>query len=1047
MLSQATPTPPQSYSPKSRGMQQQPRIIEAQPIVQSAGTATTPSNTQMPQELRADFDEAAVNPTVPHQQDSPTTVSKIDPQSTAKEIPNEHISPSQAAIRTSSPEPRRLPQNSGQDSPRDTPSLESFTQSQEGDDERSEESAPTSQDHPPRASSLYLKGLTTQKQNRSPRTPATIDNDGPTPAKETPLANPYFGSPKEVQTPRSATSSNKTPTQATFTDAGHPAIPTTTDGTSIQHLTGGQSSPRPISQPQSGFSAQVLANNRRSQEPEPDRRLSQDSEGTFHTAGSEGGLPETSSPTLQNAQNQRASLNTSSQVPTNMHMPLQSEALQSRSLNSPANFQNDRPDSVAYDSLNPRVPSRDHSWRGPSIDSDLGRTNLDHPPSPLTPRQPTNYGVSEQRDRTGPIHYGIDHDFDRPSETERSRSRSPSYSRHSRDTRRSQDSRPSLDPNILDHPAFRAVAEGNGMPAQFNSRQPTREQTFIPRQQTAEQMLVGGGPIEGKRSESKSRSRRGSRSSAFFKAFTSPSKSDHPPLPNASDSQASSSPRNSPATGDRRSKRLSLFRSRSGNTGSGSGNSRSKDIMVPQDASPRDPVTQVSRQADPTAPRRAEGDPYSKGVSSRLSKKLQRASTSAKPEPDSGKKKRFSAIGVSITHPLRSQSTDEYQTLFGGRKRQTSTLQSRVSPQQASEQSPSIQTQPRDLHNVVQPQRHEQHGYGPPRDEHVQPPREGYYAPGRQDGRSPQTADSYSSPNTGPRQSAQSYSRASDAPAYVQDSALRVRQLMSPVEQPPNATLPRTSATFPHRSPQHPSPNVPRSSSSHQTKPGEAFPQRPEHQSKPSGNPWTRFSSHSRSKSRPEQARPPSNEALSSPPPKPNAPAPPSNTPATRRRSFQNPIRSTSPPPPPPPPKDEWHRARPRDSSSRLSPSTINQQSSRHSPSPSQSPSPGPTSTQQRQSLPPLQTNVRNNNRSRNGGAVESGRMLTPEEKRKSRQMEIERSGIPPPQLQSPARDHVVHGYVQEEEGVEEEVDEEPVMSATSFPGQMWQPSYAHWDE
>ena len=64
--------------------------------------------------------------------------------------------------------------------------------------------------------------------------------------------------------------------------------------------------------------------------------------------------------------------------------------------------------------------------------------------------------------------------------------------------------------------------------------------------------------------------------------------------------------------------------------------------------------------------------------------------------------------------------------------------------------------------------------------------------------------------------------------------------------------------------------------------------------------------------------------------------------------------------------------------------------------------------------------------------------MLTPEEKRKSRQLEIERSSLPP---QSPARHVPTYVPAQEIE------DEEPVMSATSFPGQMWQPSYAHWDE
>lgn len=632
-------------------MQQRPKSIEAQPTAQSASTATTQSNVPTPQNVRADYDIAAAPiPTVPHQQESPAIASMINPEA-ANEIRYEHVSPNQAGIRTQSQKSQPMPQTSGQDSPRDTPSFESFSQSQEGDDERSEESAPTSHDHPPRASSLYLKGLTSQKSSRS--TPATIENNAPTLLEETQLANSYVGSPKQVQTPRSATSSNKTPTQATFTDVGHPAIPAvfpvTTNQTSIQHHRGAGSSPRSFFEPQSGFSAQNLANNHQSQEPKIDPRLSQGSEGTFHTAGSGDDRPETLSSTFQNTQNQETSLDTYSQVPTDLHMPQQSEALQTKSLDSPTDVQNDRSDTVAYNSLNPQEPSQDHVRRGPNIDSDLRRTNFDQPPSPLTPRQPTNNGASEQRGRIGPIHYGIDHDFDRPSEADRSRSRSPSYSLESYRKRRSQDSRPSLDPNILEHPAFRTVAEGNGMPAQF-----------YPRQQTAEEMLVGGPPTVGKRSESKSRSRRGSRGSAFFKAFTSPSKSDHPPLPHASDSQASSSPRYSPAIGDRRSKGLSLFRSRSGNIASGSGESPGKDNMAPPDASPRGYLTQAPRQADSMTPRRAEEDVSSKGVSSKLTKKLQRASTSVKPEPDSGKKKRFSALGVSIRLPLRSQFTYEY---------------------------------------------------------------------------------------------------------------------------------------------------------------------------------------------------------------------------------------------------------------------------------------------------------------------------------------------------------------------------------------------------
>ena len=388
-----------------------------------------------------------------------------------------------------------------------------------------------------------------------------------------------------------------------------------------------------------------------------------------------------------------------------------------------------------------------------------------------------------------------------------------------------------------------------------------------------------------------------------------------------------------------------------------------------------------------------------------------------------------------------NQITNLFQTLFGGRKRQSSTQQSLVSPQQSFQHSSPIQTQQREPYNSVQQQRSQQDDYRTPREDYIQPPHEGYYAPSRQNGESSQTAGAYRSPNSASRQNGQSHSRAPDPPAYVQDSALRVRQLMSPVEQPNTAILPRNS-TFPQRSPQHPSPGMFRSSRSNQTNTGGGILQTPEPQTKASGSSWTRFSTHSRSKSRQEQARTPSNGALSSPPLKHYAPAPPSNNAAAVRQSFQEPGREESPPPPPPPPKDDWHRTRPRDTSTLTSPRT--NQDTRHSPSPSQS-TPPHVSSHQRQSLPPLQTNMRSN-ASRNSAIIGSGRTLTPEEKRKSRQLEIERSTIPPPQA-PPARSNPP-AYEREEAGrVGDDDDAEPVMSATSFPGQMWQPSYAHWED
>ena len=608
-------------------MQQQPRSLEERPTLQSA---PTPSNVSRSQDLGASSDRNTPRP----------TVKIVDPESDAIEPPHEHVSPHETAVTKSSPESQPLPHSSAQRSPRDTPSLESFTQSQEGDDERSEDSVPTNQEHPPRASSLYLKGLANKRQLRSPQTQVTVGGNASNIVEERPLQDSHFGSPKGIQTPRSATSSNRTPTQATFTDACQPAIlagsPAKTDRASI-HYRSGSGSPRSFPQPQSGFATHVLTTNHQSQEPETMPGFPPDSEDTNQTAD---GGPTTSLSTLQTLLNQTTDIDSHSQASKDVNLQSQSEIYQESSLQSPTNVENDRLDYLTQNPMHSKTPSQSRSWRGPSIDSNLGRVNFDHPPSPLTPRQPPNYDASDERGRTGPIHYGIDHDFDRPSDAERSRSHSPSY------IRRSQDSRPSLDPNILDHPAFRAVAEGNGMPIEDYHAQLTRKENLTPRQQTAEDMLVSGGPKIGRRSGSKSRSRRGSRSSVFFKALTSPLKSDRPHLPNASDSQTSSSPRGSPVVGDRRSKRLSIFRPRSGNMESEGGDIRSKENMAP-DASPQDSFTQVAHQVGPMTPSRFGEDNAAKGASSKWSKKLQRASTSAKPEPDSGKKKRFSAIGVS----------------------------------------------------------------------------------------------------------------------------------------------------------------------------------------------------------------------------------------------------------------------------------------------------------------------------------------------------------------------------------------------------------------
>lgn len=307
--------------------------------------------------------------------------------------------------------------------------------------------------------------------------------------------------------------------------------------------------------------------------------------------------------------------------------------------------------------------------------------------------------------------------------------------------------------------------------------------------------------------------------------------------------------------------------------------------------------------------------------------------------------------------------------------------------------------------------------------EHEYPPAPagGYYAP----------RTYHSPPPLNPVSQRTSKSPA-DTPAYIQDAALRqpMEKQMSPTVQSQNPP-PRTSATFPRTSPQQSSPKVPRSLTG-RTKDRESTSQRQGQESKPPSSSWMRFSQHGRSKSKHEKARQP----LDTPPQSSYQQSAIATTPVTSnplhqpQRPHPEYPRSESPPPPPPPPKDEWHRSHPRQSSSRAS-TTV----PRHAQSLSQS-SIRPVSSTHRQSLPPLQTNVAKEN-NRESGTI-SGRMVTPEEKRRSRQHEIERSSIPP---QSPA---YAGRMSMSGRGVEN--DEPVVMSATSFPGQEWQPSYAHWD-
>lgn len=933
-----------------------------------------------------------------------------------------------------SSEHRNSAPGSTQDSERDTPSVGSFSQGQLGDDERSEGS--TAESQPTSAAALHPKhsGTISDGQNQ----PVQVHSiDGENIANTTILGAPTGGSynatPTQIQSPRSTTSSNKTPTQDHFDQRANlssvPSVPERTK--SPQELRSGLTSdnsigasPRAFSPPMSRYSTQspalnVPANTQadtHARDFEPEKMFSQVSERNHYIAGkaadSSGNSQSAGKP---NAGKQRTGgkANQSAADHSTIGQPSASNDTSKGILVVPA----PSPSLLDESTLGLRA-SQDYQRRGPSFDSMTSRIVSDRPPSPLSPQlpfQPLHLGASQQRGRTViPVHHGIDHDFGTESETERARRRSPSFSRPFQTSRSSEDSRPFIEPDLQDHPAFRQSSEmvdGREAPTHFYPGQISREEALMPRQQASEYQLEGVGPPDlPPTSETSRRSRRGSRSSAFFKSLSgSAPKPDLTPLPTAPGSQPNASSVRPSTEADKNGKRSSIFRPRVGLSGAANDRTPTKDFSTPRAATETftNAASAKQMQAHESSPSRAK-----QSSSSRLSKRLQRASTSATPQQDSGKKNRFSAIGVSNPIYCWRVTINSQQSLFGRANQKTQNLSehSRI----GSRQSPPPQTQEYGSFRIPPPvQQTAGHDFL----NESYPPHEGFYAPAR-----------FVSPQT---------RQPDSVPAYVQDSSLRQRS--PPQVQAPAPVPSRTSIDFLRRTPQRSSSSVPKSGNAHGNTTREPASFRPQHESKQIGSSWSRFSTHARSKSRHSQTAPPANSMVSLSHINDFVTAPSSsNTPLMQQETSSGPLPSDSPPPPAPPPKDDWHHSRPRESTSG---SIALGESNPAQPPPQEGPHVGPKA--HRQSLPSLQTNIPSPRKSpvhhNTKRSPEPQIALSPAEKRKSRQQEIETGHLSATSPSSAGRNAMPTA-------VEEIGDEEIVMSATSFPGQEWQPSYAHFD-
>ena len=574
--------------------------------------------------------------------------------------------------------------------------------------------------------------------------------------------------------------------------------------------------------------------------------------------------------------------------------------------------------------------------REPSLDNVSDIVHSDLPPSPVSPQHSFIQEPSRHDGRRGPVYYGPDHGFGPASDhLTAAAPRSGSFGQHSHG------------PSLEDHPAFRR----NQSPSQQRFQQSAGpyiqgrvpDETSLSHQQGVEPGLGNKRASTDRLVDSSTNAKRNSRNSGFFKVFKSPTVTQS--NANGSSDQSYATPTRSPIDGQKKSKRNSLFGSRNGDKTNGSGQS--------EESSPT-PSSRVDALRQPTlvASSPGENSSPSSGTSNKLRDKLQRTSTSGNREAESGKKKRFSAIGslfgsrsrkVQQSPPTQSrqpQPVTFYQFDEPSQHQESERQVQQREPHQRpkrSESRPSFQKSSRQS-SSTQPQ--------------SQPPREGYYAPAQSEPMGPPRSTSAWS-QTAQRVSQPTEPSVKEPPAYSQDAALRQRST-APPEAANSGQLP-TSATFP-KAASNDSPSTRSRSSIWSRSKTREVPLSKRHDRSTSGNSWTttneepiRQSTYSisatqkpesASSSRPNVAATPSNEGriltysqfgesnITYPPPQSATknPVRHSHQPSSERQPLasivtfhqfpqQQATGDNSPPPPPPPPKDDWHVSRPRHSS------------------------------------------------------------------------------------------------------------------------------------
>lgn len=396
------------------------------------------------------------------------------------------------------------------------------------------------------------------------------------------------------------------------------------------------------------------------------KRLSADSNGTFHTA--ENGIPSPpdSASTQENLETPKAEKSLifdfekareyaeESRTPTTIlpHTAREIEPQIRGGTNErtvDTRIEHVLPD--AKQDYEPSLSRQEYLAREPSLDNIISQVESDRSPSPVSPQHSIHNEPIRRQSTREPIYYGPQHDFGpKTHKSPPRRSRSPSQTREQ--------------PGLQDHPAFRSAQAEN---YQVQNTTVTNElytanvagqrrPDYLPEESRTSRIPIA---------ESKPKSNRNSRNSSFFMNLGSSGKVGVPSIANPADMQSPPLSSTTPNENDRRSKRASLFRSHPGDKGSEGTPSVGSSPALSSAA-------RVEPQPSQSTPKSSQLDQPPKNTSSMFRNRLQRASTSGNQVAEGGgKKRRFSALA----------------SLFGSRSNRTQPSQATQARQ--SQQVPS----------------------------------------------------------------------------------------------------------------------------------------------------------------------------------------------------------------------------------------------------------------------------------------------------------------------------------------------------------------------